>query len=155
MLRSFLKVLAVGGVATLAYSTTALTTSSPAAAQFRGGYALEDDDVLDYRRARGRIEIDDEDEAPARVERRIIERHVVRPVVERRIIEREIVQPVVERTVVHRVVQPVVERRIVHRPPIVKKVVIVHKPVVRRAHFVHRPWHERRRCFLPERYLCG
>jgi hypothetical protein len=48
-----------------------------------------------------------------------------------------------------------VERRIVHRPPIVRKVVVVRKPVVRRAHFVHRPWHERRRCFLPEQYLCG
>jgi hypothetical protein len=57
--------------------------------------------------------------------------------------------------VVHRVVQPVVEHRIVYRPPIVRKVIVVHKPVVRRAHFVHRPWHERRRCFLPERYLCG
>ena len=62
---------------------------------------------------------------------------------------------VMERTVVHRVVQPVVERTIVYRPRIVRKVIVVHKPAVRRAHFVHRPWHERRRCFLPERYLCG
>jgi hypothetical protein len=154
MLGSILRALALSGLATLACSTTAITSSSPAAAQFRGGYGLEDDDVFDYRPPRRRIEIDDEDEGP-RVERRIIERHVVRPVVERRIIERQIVQPVVERTVVHRVVQPVVERRIVYRPPIVRKVVVVHQPVVRRAHFVYRPWHERRRCFLPERYLCG
>jgi hypothetical protein len=48
-----------------------------------------------------------------------------------------------------------VERRIVYRPPIVRKVIVVHKPVVRRVHFVNRPWHERRRCFLPERDLCG
>jgi hypothetical protein len=154
MLNSVMKALAVGGVAALAYSTTAVTTSSPAAAQFRGGYSLEDDDVFGHPRAWSRTEIEDDDEAP-RVERRIIEHRVVRPVVERRVIEREIVQPVVERTVVHRVVQPVVERRIIHHRPIVRKVVIVHKPVVRRAHFVHRPWHERRRCFLPERYLCG
>ena len=153
MLSSFVKALAVGGIATIAYTTTAVTTSSPAAAQFRAGYGLEDDDVFDYRPVRRRVEIDDDDEAP-RLERRIVERRIVRPVVERRIIEREVVQPVVERTVVHRVVQPVVERRIVHHRPIVQKVV-VRRPIVRRAHFVHRPWHERRRCFLPERYLCG
>ncbi len=154
MLSSFVKALAVGGMATLAYTTTAVIASAPAAAQFRGGYALEDDDVFDHRSVRRRIQIDDEDEAP-RVERRIIEHRIVRPVVERRIVEREIVHPVVERTVVDRVVQPVVERRIVHHRPIVRKMVIVHRPLVRRAHFVHRPWHERRRCFLPERYLCG
>jgi hypothetical protein len=155
MLKSFVKALTVSGMATLAYTTTAVITPAPAAAQFRGGYALDDnDDVFDHRPARGRIELDEEDEAP-RVERRIVERHVMRPIVERRVIEREIVQPVVERTVVHRVVQPVVERRVVYQRPIVRKVVVVHRPVVRRAHFVHRPWHERRRCFLPERYLCG
>jgi hypothetical protein len=149
MLKCFVKALAVSGMATLAYTTTAVITSAPAAAQFRGGYALDDnDDVFDHRPARGRIEFDEEDEAP-RVVRQIVEHHVVRPIVERRIIEREIVQPIVERTVVHRVVQLVYQR------PIVKKVVVVHRPIVRRMHFVHRPWHERRRCFLPERYLCG
>ena len=154
MLSSLVKALAVGGMATIAYTTTAVMTSAPAAAQFGGGYALEDDDVFDHRPVRRRIEIDDEDEAP-RVERRMIERRIARPIVERRIVEREIVQPVVERTVVHRVVQPVVERRIVHHRPIVRKLVVVRRPIVRQAHFVHRPWHERRRCFLPERYLCG
>ena len=154
MLNPFLKAVAVGGLSMLAHTTAAVVTSTPAAAQFARGYAIEDDDVFEHRPARRRIEIEDDDEAP-RVERRIIERRIVRPVVERRIIEREIIQPVVERTVVHRVVQPVVERRIVHRPPIVRKVVVVRKPMVRRAYIVHRPWHERRRCFLPERHLCG
>jgi hypothetical protein len=151
MLAGFGKVLAVGGMATLAYATTAVTTPAPAAAQFSKGYSLDDDEAFDYRPARRKFIMEDDDEP--RVERRIVERHIVRPVVERRVVEREIVKPVVERTVVHRVVQPVVERRIVYRPPIVRKVIVVHKP--RRAHFVHRPWHERRRCFLPERYLCG
>ena len=155
MLSYLMKTLTIGGMATLAYATAAVSTPSSAAAQFRGGYALEDDDAFDYRPVRRRVEIDDEDDAP-HVERRIIERRIVRPIVERRIIEREVVQPVVERTVVHRVVQPVVERRIVHHRPIVReKVVVVRRPIVRRAHFVHRPWHERRRCFLPERHLCG
>jgi hypothetical protein len=154
MLSSLVKALAAGGMAIVAYTTTAVMIPAPAAAQFGGGYALEDDDVFDYRPIRRRVEIDDEDDAP-RVERRIIEHRIVRPVVERRIVEREIVQPVVERTVVHRVVQPIVERRIIHHRPVVHKVVVVRRPIVRRAHFVHRPWHERRRCFLPERYLCG
>jgi hypothetical protein len=154
MLGSLVKALAAGGMAIVAYTTAAVTIPAPAAAQFGGGYALEDDDVFDEPLVRRRIEIDDDDERP-RVERRIIERRIARPVVERRIVEREIVQPVVERTVVHRVVQPIVEHRIVHRRPIVRKVVVVRRPIVRRAHFVHRPWHERRRCFLPERYLCG
>ena len=151
MLNSFVKAVVVAGIATFAFTTTAVITSAPAAAQFHGEYGLEDDDMSDRRSSRSRIEIYEEDEAP-RVERRIVERHVVRPVVERRIIEREIVQPVMERTVVHRVVQPVVERRIVHPAPSVRKIVVIHQP--RRAHFVHRPWHEPRRCFLPERYLC-
>ena len=154
MISSLVKAIAVGVMATLAYTTTAVIASTPAAAQFGGHYALEDDDVFKHRSVRRGIEIDDEDEAP-RVERRIIERRIVQPVVERRIVEREIVQPVVERTVVRRVVQPVVERRVVYRPPIVRKVVVVQRPVVKRAHVVYRPWHERRRCFLPERHLCG
>jgi hypothetical protein len=154
MLSSFVKPLAAAGLAALALSTNAGIGSTPAAAQFGRGYALDDDDLFEARPVRRRIEIDDEDDLP-RVGHRVIERHVIRPVVERRVIEREIVQPVVERTVVHRIVQPVVERRIIHHRPIVRKVVIVRKPIVRRAHFVHRPWHERRRCFLPERHLCG
>ncbi len=49
-----------------------------------------------------------------------------------------------------------------HRP-YVRKVVIVHRPYypayyyrpyVRRIVYRY-PWHERRRCWLPERYLCG
>ncbi len=155
MLAAIGKLLAVGGLATLAYATTSVTIPHPVAAQFSKGYSLDDDDdAFDYLPARRKVMIEDDYDQP-RVERRIVERHIVRPVVERRVIEREILQPVVQRTVVHRVVQPVVERRIVYRPPIVRKVIVVHKPVVRRAHFVHRPWHERRRCFLPERYLCG
>src|SRR5215218_5914923 len=124
MLSSFVKALAIGGIATLAYSTTAVVTPDPAAAQFRGGYALDDDDAFDHRSVRRVIETEDEDEGP-RIERRIIERRIVRPVVERRIVEREIVRPVVERTVIHRVVQPVVERRIVYKQPVVRKVVVV------------------------------
>jgi hypothetical protein len=155
MLAAIGKALAVGGIATLAYATTAVAIPGSAAAQFRGGYSLdEDEEAFDYRPARRKIMMEDDYDEP-RVERRIVERHIVRPVVERRVVEREVIQPVLKRTVVHHVVQPVVERRIVYRPPIVRKVIVVHKPVVRRAHYVHRPWHERRRCFLPERYLCG
>src|SRR5688572_8721398 len=154
MLAAIGKALAVGGIATLAYATTAVTSSVPAAAQFSKGYSPDDDEAFEHRPARRKIIMEDDYDEP-RVERRIVERHIVRPVVERRVVDREIIQPVLKRTVVHHVVQPVVERRIVYRPPIVRKVIVVHKPVVRRAHFVHRPWHERRRCFLPERYLCG
>jgi len=154
MLATIGKALAVGGIATLAYATTAVTIPGSAAAQFRGGYSLDDDEAFEYRPARRKIMMEDDYDEP-RVERRIVERHIVRPVVERRVVEREVIQPVLKRTVVHHVVQPVVERRIVYRPPIVRKVIVVHKPVVRRAHYVHRPWQERRRCFLPERYLCG
>ena len=154
MLHSFAKTLALGGIVAIALATTAVVTSAPVAAQFRGEYGLEDDDVSYYKPIRRSMDVEDDFEAP-RVKRSFLEHHVVRPVVERRVIEREVVQPVVERTVVHRVVQPIVERRIVYRPPIVRKVIVVQKPAVRRAHFVHRPWHERRRCFLPERYLCG
>jgi hypothetical protein len=139
MLAAFGKVLAVGGIATLAYATTVVTTTVPAAAQFGKGYALDDDDAFDYRPARRGFDIEDDYDEP-HVGPRIVKRHIV--------------QPVVKKTVVHHVVQPVIERRIVYRPPIVRKVVVVHKSIVRRAHFVH-PWHERRRCFLPERYLCG
>ena len=147
------KALAVGGIATLAYATTAVTISVPAAAQFSKGYSLDEDADFNYRPARRNIMMEDDYDEP-RVERRIIERHIAHPV-ERRVVEREVIQPVLKRTVVHRVVQPVVEHRIVYRPPIVRKVIVVHKPLVSRAPFVHRPWHERRRCFLPERYLCG
>jgi hypothetical protein len=154
MLNSFVKGLGLVAMTTLACATSAVITSAPAAAQFRAGYALDDDDSLDYRPARRRVEVDDEYGAPL-LEPRAIERRIVRPVIERRVIEREVVQPVVERTIVHRVVQPVVEHRIVHRRPIVRRVVVDHKPIARRAHFLQRPWHERRRCFLPERHLCG
>jgi hypothetical protein len=154
MLAPFVKVLVAGGIATLAFATTAITTSIPAAAQFGKGYALDDDDAFEYRPARRGIHIEDDYDEPS-FERRIVKRHIHHPVIERRVVEREVIQPVVKKTVVHRVVQPVIERRIVYRPPIVRKVIVVHKPIVKRAHFVHRPWHERRRCFLPERYLCG
>ena len=70
---------------------------------------------------------------------------------------------------------PVVHRRVVvHRPYVVRRsnarrIVIIERPIVRRPRFVghpvhvhhprrpiyrDRPWRERRRCFLPERYLC-
>ena len=154
MLATFTKAIAVGGIATLAYATTSLIAPFPAAAQFSKGYSLDhDDEAFDHRPARRKVMIEDDYDEP-RVERRNIEREIVRPIVERHVVEREVVQPVVERTVVRRVVQPVVERRIVYRQPIVRKVIVVHKPVVRRAYHVHRPWHGRR-CFLPERYLCG
>jgi hypothetical protein len=154
MFAAFGKALAVGGIATLAYATTAVTISVPAAAQFSKGYSLDDDDAdFDYRPARRKIMMEDDYDEP-RVERRILERHIAHPV-EHRAVEREVIQPILKRTVVHRVVQPVVEHRIVYRPPIVRKVIVIHKPVFSRAHFVRRPWHERRRCFLPERHLCG
>ena len=41
------KALAVGGIATLAYATTAVTISVPAAAQFSKGYSLDED--ADFR----------------------------------------------------------------------------------------------------------
>ncbi len=154
MLARFAKALAIGGIATITYASTAITTPAPAAAQFGRGYVPDDDDDhFGYRPARRGIEIEDDFDEP-RVKHRTVEKHIVRPVVERRVVEREVIQPVVKRTVIHRVVQPVVEHRVVYRPPIVRKVV-VHRPVVRRTHYVHRPWHHRRHCFLPERHLCG
>ena len=150
---SFLQKIAACTMTMLACTSTG-AISSASAADFGGRYTIEDDAAFDYRPMRRHVEVDDEEGAP-RLERRIVERRVLQPVVERRIVEREIVQPVVERTVVRRVVQPVVERRVVYRPPVDRKVVIVQRPFMKSAHFVHRPWHERRSCFLPERYLCG
>jgi len=66
-------------------------------------------------------------------------------------------RPVVRETMI-------VERRIVRRPVVIHHTVIVKRPVhvgryVRRPIYerhawYERRWHERRRCFLPERYLC-
>jgi hypothetical protein len=130
-----LRTLAVLGAAALGV-TTSFLAPNPAAAQVEAGYHLDDDDdddELDRPRVQRRVEIDEEG---PRVERRIIERRIVRPVVERHIVERQIVQPVVERRViVQRPVRPVVERRIVHRRPIVHRV--VERPIVR--HTVIRP----------------
>ena len=72
---------------------------------------------------------------------------------------------VVRRPVVRRVV--IVERPVVYRPRPVVRTVIVQRPYYPRVSYsygwrdrvVYRPrhrdrWHDRPRCWLPERYLC-
>ena len=58
MLSSIVRAVAARGLATLAYASTAVITSAPAAAQFAGAYALEDDDFPEYGPVRRGIEID-------------------------------------------------------------------------------------------------
>ncbi len=71
---------------------------------------------------------------------------------------------IVHRPVVHRVVY--VQRPVFYHPgPRVRRVVIEHyprwrprygwhRPIVYRPGWPHRHWHDRPRCWLPERYLC-
>lgn len=74
-------------------------------------------------------------------------------------------RPVLHRPLVRRVIY--VDRPLAYRPrPLVRRVVIVERPFYPRlrygwrhrggygAGWHHRRWHNRPRCFLPERYLC-
>jgi hypothetical protein len=96
-------------------------------------------------------------------------RHFYRPIVRRTVVvERPYVvrPPVIRRTVIveRPIVRPVFAHRtvVVERPVYVRRV--VRRPVYwREARFIDRPWHGRRwhgrwhdrpRCWLPERYLC-
>ena len=137
-------------------STVALLAVLTTAPSVQAGSGWDDDDDWEPRRART-VVIEKSVEQRPREEVEIIEEPVRRPpVVERTVVMKQpIVRPVVHKTVVieRPVIQRVVHRTVVKRPVYVQHV--VQRPVeFRRRAFVHRGWHERRRCYLPEREFC-
>jgi hypothetical protein len=131
-----------------------ITMIAPAQAQY--GW---DDDEDDWMPRRPRAVVIEKSivHRPGFHARELIEEPIAkRPVVERTVIVKQpIVQPVIHKTVVIQqpVVKKVIHRTVVKQPVYIKHV--VRRPVhVRHTALFERSWHERPRCYLPERYLC-
>ena len=130
---------------------SALAMTAPAQAQ----YAWDDDDD-DWRPRRERTVVIERSIVRRPPAEEVFEESVVRRPVERTVIVKQpIVRPVVHKTVIVEkpVVHKVIRRVVVKRPVYVERV--ARRPVfVSRTALLDRRWHERRRCFLPERHLC-